>query len=148
LKRPETDGGLVAGEVQHVADNVMKERHLAVHGQAVQDLHGEGLDWEGGRAAAGQGRHTGGRGRPSSHRLHQRQHRGLEQILHTTRISASTWQGFGSGLDPDSIRSVDPDPDPFSESGSGSRRAKMIHKSRKKIKKFHVLKCWMFCFES
>jgi hypothetical protein len=31
--------------------------------------------------------------------------------------------------DPDSIRSVDPDP--YSESGSGSRRAKMTQKSRK-----------------
>jgi hypothetical protein len=46
-------------------------------------------------------------------------------------------QGFGSksgsrsGLDPDSIRSVDPDP--YSESGSGSRRAKMTHKSRKNV---------------
>ncbi len=37
----------------------------------------------------------------------------------------STWrQGCGSGLDPDSIGSVDPDPD--SESGSGSR-AKMTN---------------------
>jgi hypothetical protein len=26
---------------------------------------------------------------------------------------------------------VDPDPDPYSESGSGSRRAKNTHKSRK-----------------
>jgi hypothetical protein len=34
----------------------------------------------------------------------------------------------GSGLDPYSIGSVDPDPD--SESGSGSRRAKITHKSR------------------
>jgi hypothetical protein len=34
----------------------------------------------------------------------------------------------GSGLDPDSIGSVNPDPD--SGSGSGSRRAKMTHKSR------------------
>jgi hypothetical protein len=47
---------------------------------------------------------------------------------------------------PDSIWSVDPDP--YSESGSGSRRAKMIHKSKKKFKKFHVLKGWMFFFES
>jgi hypothetical protein len=40
-------------------------------------------------------------------------------------------QGFGSGsvLDPDSIRSVEPDPD--SESVSESRRAKVNHKSRK-----------------
>jgi hypothetical protein len=37
--------------------------------------------------------------------------------------------------DPDSIRLVDP----VSESGSGSRRAKVTHK--KKIKKFHDLKC-------
>ncbi len=51
--------------------------------------------------------------------------------------------GSGFGLDPDLIRSVDPD----SESGSGSRRVKMTHKIRKKIKKFHVLKCWMFSFE-
>ncbi len=38
-------------------------------------------------------------------------------------------QGFGSrsGLDPDSIMPVDADP--YSESGSGSRRAKMTHKS-------------------
>jgi hypothetical protein len=33
------------------------------------------------------------------------------------------------------------------ESESGSRRAKMTHKNRKKIKKFHVLKCWMFSFK-
>ncbi len=57
-------------------------------------------------------------------------------------------QGFGSGsvLDPDSIRSVDPDP--YSESGSGSRRAKMTHKSRKKLRNFMILKFWMFSFES
>jgi hypothetical protein len=67
------------------------------------------------------------------------------------------YQGFGSGsgLDPDSIRvgsGFDPDligpvdPDPDSE--SGSRRAKMTHKSRKKFVKVHVLKCWMASFES
>jgi hypothetical protein len=43
-------------------------------------------------------------------------------------------QGFGSGsgsvVDPDSIRSVVP------ESGSRSRRAKMTHKSRKKLRNF------------
>jgi hypothetical protein len=47
--------------------------------------------------------------------------------------------GFGSGpgseLDPDSIRS----------GGSGSRRATITQKN-KKVKKFHVLKCWMFTF--
>jgi hypothetical protein len=50
-------------------------------------------------------------------------------------------QGFGSGSgsDPDSIRSVDPDP--YSESGSGSRRAKMTHKIKKnsEISCFEVL---------
>jgi hypothetical protein len=46
--------------------------------------------------------------------------------------------------DPDSIGSVDTDPD----SESGSRRAKMTHKSRKKLVKVHVLKCWMASFES
>jgi hypothetical protein len=51
-------------------------------------------------------------------------------------------QGFGSGLDPDSIGPVDPDPE------SGSRRAKMTCKSRKKFVKVHVLKCWMVSFES
>jgi hypothetical protein len=39
------------------------------------------------------------------------------------------YPGFGYGLDPDSIRSVDPDP--YSESGYGSWRAKMTHKRRK-----------------
>jgi hypothetical protein len=54
--------------------------------------------------------------------------------------------GSGSVLDPYSIGSVDPDP--YSESGSGSRRAKMTHKSRKKMVKVHVLKCWMASFEN
>ncbi len=40
----------------------------------------------------------------------------------------------GSGLDPDSIRSVDPDSE--SESRSGSRRAKMTYKNRKKLRNF------------
>ncbi len=50
---------------------------------------------------------------------------------HTTSgtRSGSYNQGCGSGLDPDSIGSVDPDP----ESGPGSR-TKMTHKSRKKFK--------------
>jgi hypothetical protein len=64
----------------------------------------------------------------------------------TTVYLRSINQGFGSGsgLDPYSIGPVDPDP----ESGSGSRRAKMTHKSRKKFEKVHVLKCWMASFES
>ncbi len=55
--------------------------------------------------------------------------------------------GSGSGLDPDSIRSVDPDPDTYSESGSGEGGQKLPRKVEK-IKKFHVLKCWFFSFES
>ncbi len=51
----------------------------------------------------------------------------------------------GSWLDPDSIGPVDPDTDP--DSGSGSRKAKMTHNSRKKFVKVHVLKCWMASFE-
>jgi hypothetical protein len=54
--------------------------------------------------------------------------------------------GSGSVLDPSSIGSVDPDP--YSESGSGSRRAKMTHKSRQYLVKVHVLKCWMASFEN
>ncbi len=45
--------------------------------------------------------------------------------------------GSGSDLDPDSNR----------VSGSGSRREKWPTKE-KKNKKFHVVKCWMFSFES
>ncbi len=43
--------------------------------------------------------------------------------------------------DPDSIGSVDPDPDSESGSESGSRRAKITHKSRKNCKSscFEVL---------
>jgi hypothetical protein len=48
-----------------------------------------------------------------------------------------------SERDPDSTRPVDPD----SESGSESRRAKMTHKNIKKVKKCHVLKCWIISFE-
>jgi hypothetical protein len=70
---------------------------------------------------------------------------GVDKYITTLRYSTSGWVHFRVS-DPDSIRSVDPDPDPYSESGSGSRRAKMTHKSRK-IKKVHVLKCWMFSFE-
>jgi hypothetical protein len=44
--------------------------------------------------------------------------------------SANQGCGSGSQLDPDSIGSMDPG----AESGSGSRRAKMTHKSRKKLK--------------
>ncbi len=45
-------------------------------------------------------------------------------------------QCFGSGMDPDSIRSVDPNP------GEQKWPTKM-----EKVKKFNGLKCWMFSFE-
>ena len=60
----------------------------------------------------------------------------------------------GRVVDPDpepdlySMGSVDPDPYSESGTGSGSMRAKMTHKSRKKLVKVHVLKCWMASFES
>jgi hypothetical protein len=54
--------------------------------------------------------------------------RDSEQIFET-RIFG---QCFESVLDPDSIRLVDPDP----ESESGSRRAKITHKNRKKLRNF------------
>jgi hypothetical protein len=31
-----------------------------------------------------------------------------------------------------------------SGSGSESRRAKINHKNREKVRKFHVMKCWIF----
>jgi hypothetical protein len=39
-------------------------------------------------------------------------------------------------LDPDSIRSVEPDSEPDSESGSGSRREKNDPQKKKNVKKF------------
>ncbi len=35
----------------------------------------------------------------------------------------------------------------YQVSVSGSRRAKMTHKNRKKLRKFMFLKCWMFFFK-
>jgi hypothetical protein len=53
-------------------------------------------------------------------------------------------QGCGSGseIDPDSISSMDPDPDP------GRQKLPTKIEKIKNIKKFHVLKYWMFSFES
>ncbi len=59
----------------------------------------------------------------------------IDTIINSVKVSRSK-QGFGSGFKQ------------VSGSGSGSRRAKMTHKKVEKIKKFHVLKCWMFSFES
>jgi hypothetical protein len=50
-------------------------------------------------------------------------------------------------MDPHEFELLDPDLDHHSKYESGSRRAKMAHKNRKKVKNFHVLKCWMFSFE-
>jgi hypothetical protein len=67
--------------------------------------------------------------RPFSDSSYNHRPRGLSHTL----VSLHFKQGFGSGsgsvLDPYSIGPVDPDP--YSEYGSGSRRAKMTHKSRK-----------------
>jgi hypothetical protein len=62
-----------------------------------------------------------------------------EDIRSSKGISGPLWQCFGSRLDQDSIRPVDPNPE--SDSRSGSRRAKPH-------KKVHVLKCCMFSFDS
>ncbi len=51
-------------------------------------------------------------------------------VLFSYRLK-STYE-ITSVADPDSVGSLDPDPD--SQSGSGSRRAKMIHKNRKKLR--------------
>jgi hypothetical protein len=57
----------------------------------------------------------------------------LEQDLTQSLTTLFTYfiQCSVSGLDPGSIRSVDTYPHPDSESGSGSRSAKMTHRSRK-----------------
>jgi hypothetical protein len=55
-----------------------------------------------------------------------------------SRLGVKTFWNSINGSDPDSVRSVDPE--------SGFRRPKMTHKNRK-VKKFHVLNCWMFSFE-
>ena len=72
----------------------------------------------------------------------------FDVLFLVAHIIADPDPGSGSVLDPYSIGSVDPDPYSESGSGSGSRRAKITHKSRKKLVKVHVLKCWMASFES
>jgi hypothetical protein len=54
---------------------------------------------------------------------------------------------IGSGLYPDWIRIQSGQWIQIRDSESGSRRAKMTHKNRNKLRNFHVLKCWMFSFE-
>ncbi len=83
------------------------------------------------------------RDRELRHAVEDRQFRAHRffTFFQKTVILCKKNQDCGSGLDLDTIGSVDPD------SGSGSRRAKMTHKSRKKLQ-VHVLKCWMASFES
>ncbi len=61
--------------------------------------------------------------------------KGLNQKVRLSKILVSI---FITGV-------ADPDPDPhwFWSAGSGSKRAKFPEKL-KKVKKFHVMKCWMF----
>jgi hypothetical protein len=61
------------------------------------------------------------------------------------RISEKDMGSRVADPDPNSIGSVDPAP--YSESGSGSRRTKITHKTRNFFE-IYVLKCWMFSFES
>jgi hypothetical protein len=50
-------------------------------------------------------------------------------------------------VDPDlSMGLMDPYPD--SQSGSGSKKAKMAHKKYRTVHKFHLLKFWMFFFRA
>jgi hypothetical protein len=62
-------------------------------------------------------------------------------LRHFFIVSDPDWIRLGQWI---RIRIRNPDPD----SESGSRRAKMIHKNRKKVKKLHVLKRWLLSFES
>ncbi len=55
-----------------------------------------------------------------------------------------TYYCFGSGSNPDSIRSVEPDPEPDTDPDPERQHYPQIFK---KVKKCHVLKCWMFSFE-
>jgi hypothetical protein len=64
---------------------------------------------------------------------------------HKHVVLYNLYQCFGSGLDPDSIRSVDPDPDRIVLLIFGSfrsRKEKMTYKG-KYMNNFHLLKCWM-----
>jgi hypothetical protein len=59
------------------------------------------------------------------------------QTIQVVLCGTRDLQYYGT-RDPDSIRSVDPDQE-------GQKCSTKIEK--KKLKKFHVLKCWMFSFE-
>jgi hypothetical protein len=60
--------------------------------------------------------------------------------------SHSCKQGCGSGLDPDSIGSVDPDRNPDPDQG-GKKWPTKVENFVKNLK-VHVLKCWMASFEN
>ncbi len=68
-------------------------------------------------------------------------------VAQCSQLSQYQCFGSGSGLDTDTIRSVDTDPDLEYGSRSASRRAKMTNKNLKKVKNFHVFTCWIFSFE-
>jgi hypothetical protein len=85
--------------------------------------------------AAGQGGGTGQRSRrytaPAGGQAKSCQPHGILLQVRQTYRTVHTVKCSVSNPDPDSIRSVDPDLYTYSESGSGSRRAKMTHKSKK-----------------
>jgi hypothetical protein len=60
------------------------------------------------------------------------------------RLSWELLSVYRSVVDTDSMGSLGPDPD--SQSGSGTRRAKITQIYLKTFNKF-LLKCWMFSFE-
>jgi|LakMenEpi03Aug12_release.lakeMendotaPanAssembly.Ray.scaffolds.fasta_scaffold653875_1 hypothetical protein len=53
----------------------------------------------------------------------------VQRLLIENIADLKHWLCCGRAVDPDSMMSLDPYPD----SQSGSRRAKMIHKNRKKV---------------
>jgi hypothetical protein len=97
---------LVSKEVQHPAIQTKIEQHFArfYHQMKVRKP----------------------KGRQDSMRTVIQISRRVDTFLH--EVAQNQGCESGSGLDPYSIGSVDPDP--YSESGSGSRKAKMNHKSR------------------
>ncbi len=60
-------------------------------------------------------------------------------VAQCSQLSQCQYFGSGSGLDTDTIRSVDPEPDSEYGSGSAPKRAKMTHKNWKKFRIFMFL---------
>jgi hypothetical protein len=57
----------------------------------------------------------------------------LQVLYLLSFVCARVGQSCGSGLDPDLMGPLDPYTDPDSQSGSGSKRAKMAQKNRKQL---------------